>query len=91
METLTTCNPSTLAPYTPSGSNPWDAQKVKHLYRRLGYGASMAELTAALSITPGEAVQNMIDEAIATPNTFTPEWAFWAFGCLLYTSPSPRD
>ena len=80
METLTTCNPSTLAPYTPSGSNPWDAQKVKHLYRRLGYGATMAELTAALSITPGEAVQNMIDEAIATPNTFTPEWAFWAFG-----------
>lgn len=79
METLTTCNLSTLAPYDPSGDNPWDAQKARNLYRRVGYGATPLEVTAALALNPSALVQNLIDEAINLPNTFTPEWAFWSF------------
>lgn len=79
METLTTCNLATLAPYVPTGDNPWDAQKVRHLYRRLGYGATESELNTALALSPGEVVQNIIDQALTTPNTYTPDWGFWSF------------
>jgi hypothetical protein len=33
-------------PYEPSAENPWDRKKVGHLYRRAGFGATMAELDA---------------------------------------------
>lgn len=79
MEALTACNFSTLTPYVPSASNTWDAHKVRHLYRRLGYGATTSELDTALALSPTEVLQNLISEAINTPNTFTPEWGFWSF------------
>jgi hypothetical protein len=36
-------------PYRPGPENPWDRKKVGHLYRRAGFGASMAELEAGLA------------------------------------------
>jgi len=36
------------APYEPSDANPWDRRKVGHLYRRAGFGATVAELDAGV-------------------------------------------
>ncbi|HEY3787791.1 MAG TPA: DUF1800 family protein, partial [Urbifossiella sp.] len=36
-------------PYSPSPSNPWDARKVGHLYRRAGFGATHAEIAAGVA------------------------------------------
>src|SRR6185312_11105024 len=38
-----------LQPYKPTPSNPWDARKVGHLYRRAGFGATHAEIDAGLA------------------------------------------
>jgi uncharacterized protein (DUF1800 family) len=35
-------------PYHPTADNPWDRKKVGHLYRRAGFGATMAEIDAGV-------------------------------------------
>jgi uncharacterized protein (DUF1800 family) len=35
-------------PYEPTATNPWDRKKVGHLYRRAGFGATVAELDAGV-------------------------------------------
>ena len=35
-------------PYQPTDANPWDRKKVGHLYRRAGFGATVAELDAGV-------------------------------------------
>jgi uncharacterized protein (DUF1800 family) len=35
-------------PYEPTATNPWDRKKVGHLYRRAGFGATVAELAAGV-------------------------------------------
>lgn len=79
METITSCNTATLAGYTPTGDNPWDMAKAKHLYRRLGYGAIDATINLALAGTPQSAVDTLMNEAINMPNTPAPEWGYWSF------------
>ncbi len=71
------CNTSTLAPYVPTTENPWDATKVNHLYRRLGFGISHVDTQTALSQSPSNLVDQLIDEAIAMPPTPAPVWANW--------------
>ena len=36
-------------PYVPSASNPWNLDRVEHLHRRLGFGATRAELQRDLA------------------------------------------
>jgi len=81
METIATpsCNTSTLAPYVPTGLNPWDVTKVQHVYRRLGFGASQTKVDDALPLTPGTFIDNLVDGAAALPNTPTPFWGNWTF------------
>lgn len=71
------CVTGTLAPYMPNADAPWDKRKVMHLYRRMGFGATPEELDAALSQTPSQLVDNLIDAAIALPLPAEPEWAYW--------------
>lgn len=73
----TTCVTGTLAPYVPSTDIPWDERRAKHLFRRMGFGASPEELTAALSQNPTDLVDSMVDAAIALPLAEEPEWAYW--------------
>src|SRR5947209_5316833 len=40
------------APYKPSDKAPWDVRRAGHLYRRAGFGATAAELEAALADGP---------------------------------------
>lgn len=37
------------SPYSPTERNPWDLRKVGHLYRRAGFGATLAELERGLA------------------------------------------
>lgn len=80
METIATptCNSSTLALYEPSSQNPWDTSKIKHVYRRLGFGASQDDVDAALSLTPGQFINLLVDTADNRQPTPAPYWAFYS-------------
>lgn len=77
MPTTTNCNVASLAVYSPTNSNPWNAQKVNHLYRRLGFGASPEMVNNALNQTPSDLIDNLIDEAINMLPTTAPNWGYW--------------
>lgn len=74
---ILSCATGTLAPYQPSGAAPWDKKRAQHLYRRMGFGGTPAEIDAALSQEPGALVDALIDEALALPLSPEPEWAYW--------------
>jgi len=80
MNTLITpsCNDSTLAPYTSSGGNPWNTTKVKHVFRRLGFGASQDQVDAALALSPSEFIDNLVDDAFNLPPTPAPPWGYFS-------------
>ncbi len=71
------CVTGTLAPYVPNASAPWDKRRVQHLYRRLSFGATPDEVTAALTQTPSALVDSLINQAVALPLPPEPEWAYW--------------
>ncbi|MDA0834086.1 MAG: DUF1800 domain-containing protein [Planctomycetota bacterium] len=48
-------------PYVPNASDPWDAVKVAHLYRRTSFGASYAEIQAGLKTDPESLVRQILN------------------------------
>ncbi|WP_109851231.1 DUF1800 family protein [Aquimarina sp. AU58] len=74
----TSCNLASLAEYVPSPGNPWNVSKINHLYRRIAFGASKAEVLAALAQNnPSALVDQLIDDAIALNATPPPAWGLW--------------
>ncbi len=73
MEYFVNCNTSTLAEY----ATPLDAYRAEHLYRRLGFSASVQTINAAVGQTAGNLVDTLVDQALATPPIPPPEWADW--------------
>jgi len=73
------CNTSTLQPYVPTSQNLWDTSKVNHVFRRLGFGASQTEVDAALTLSPEDFIDNLVDTAFNLPTTTTPPWGYWSF------------
>mgnify|MGYP003626382827 CR=1 FL=1 len=80
METINmpSCNDATLIPYSPNAQNPWNTTKVKHVYRRLGFGAKQMDVDAALSLSPGDFIDNLVDTAANEPQTPAPTWGYWS-------------
>lgn len=76
---VTSCNTSSLATYVPSSDKPWNAKRVNHLFRRLGFGANIEDVNSALTSTPAEYIDSMVDQAIALPQTEAPVWANWNY------------
>ena len=74
---LTLLPVNTIDPYIPSTEKPWNAQRVQHLYSRLGHGASYADIQAGLAMSPTDLVDSLIDGVLALPDPTPPEWAFW--------------
>ena len=72
------CNDSTLEPYAPSSQNPWNTSKINHVYRRLGFGAIQSDIDAALSLTPDEFIDNLVDTAASLPVTPEPFWGHFS-------------
>jgi len=77
MSIVFSCETGTLAPYVPSADMPWDERRVRHLYRRLAFGANHSTIQAALAQDPQDLVDALIDEALATPLPDPPDWANW--------------
>ncbi len=68
-----------LDPYTPSTQKPWNKERVAHLYRRLGYGASLAEINDVLNaspvVSPSQLVDQLLDSVLNAPAPVAPFWA----------------
>ncbi|MDL5514109.1 DUF1800 domain-containing protein [Arenibacter sp. M-2] len=73
MEFFINCNTSSLAPYT----TPLDGQRAQHLYRRLGFSASVQTINQAIGQTAGTLVNSLISEAQNMPPLAAPIWADW--------------
>jgi uncharacterized protein (DUF1800 family) len=73
MEYFVNCNTSTLAQYT----TPLDKVRAAHLYRRLGFSASVQTINAAIGQNPGTLVDALINEAVTMPPLAAPAWADW--------------
>jgi uncharacterized protein (DUF1800 family) len=61
--------------YVPSADKPWNAQRVAHVYRRLGFGATVQQIQQGLSMTPGELIDQLLDTAA---NLGTPDPPYWS-------------
>ena len=53
-----------LQPYVPSADKPWNARRVAHVYRRLGFGASLAQIQQGLQMSPSDLIDQLFDTAI---------------------------
>ncbi len=95
MEAFMTCNTGTLAPYVPTPENPWNEEKVNHVFRRLAFGASKQELEAALLLTPDQLIDQIFADAKGLAATPPPFWANWTVNDYPVTidpmSPVPAD
>ena len=74
-----TCAIESLNPYIPTAALPWNEQRIKHLYRRLSFGASLATISSAKDKLPSRLVDELIDNAINAPQPNAPEWAEWDY------------
>lgn len=57
--------PALWQPYTPSERMPWNRERVTHLFRRAAFGATQAQIDAALQKSPGEVIDSLIDSPAA--------------------------
>ncbi len=69
--------PNAWAAYEPTAANPWDRKKVGHLYRRAGFGATIAELDAGEKAGPGPTLERLLNGA-PEADDFTRTSAFMA-------------
>ena len=61
VQTETSINPKTAwERYRPTAESPWDLKKAGHLYRRAAFGATLAELQAAVEAGPDRAVEQLL-------------------------------
>ena len=65
----------TLQPYTPSVDKPWNALRVMHLYRRLGFGATLEQIQQGLQLSPSALVDQLLDTAFDLDIPAPPYWA----------------
>lgn len=56
---------TTLAEWKPTAGQ-WDEHTINHLYRRAGYGATMAEINAAKAKSPGAVIDALLDNSLVT-------------------------
>ena len=68
------CAINDIQTYQPSAEKPWNKERIAHLYRRLGFGATYNEIIAGLATDPEDLVDQLIDGAFNLPNPATPFW-----------------
>jgi len=61
------CIQGTLAPYVPDQDQPWNAQRIRHLYNRISFGATTAEVSAGLQMTPSDLIDQLLTQAESQP------------------------
>lgn len=75
MTVSTSCITTGLQPYIPSSQSPWNELRVKHVYRRLGYDSNQFMISNALSISPSQLIDQLINESLNAPSWPAPSWA----------------
>ena len=73
MEYFINCNTAPLTPY----STPLDRTRAAHLYRRLGFSASVETIDAAEGQNAGTLVDTLVNQAINQAPLPAPVWADW--------------
>ena len=73
MQYFVNCNTSTLAQYT----TPLDKSRAAHLYRRLGFSASVDTVNSAENQQAGALVDTLINQAVGMAPSAAPVWANW--------------
>ena len=66
--------PGGLAPFEPSPDQPWNEARARHLLRRTTYGVHRPDVDALLALSPAEAVDLIVDGALARPPLDRPDW-----------------
>ncbi len=64
-----------LEPYIPSAQKPWNQQRVQHLYRRIGFGATQAQTQAALAVSPDVLIEQLLNTAAGLPLPALTVWS----------------
>ncbi|MBP9152813.1 MAG: DUF1800 domain-containing protein [Flavobacteriales bacterium] len=77
MSAPATCDLDGITPYVPSTTKPWDERRIKHLYRRMGFGTDLATLQAAESLNPQILVDALVNQAVNLAPTPAPAWGNW--------------
>ena len=63
--------------FIPSNSNPWNKEKAKLLLRRMGFCTDFNSINRYLLMTPGDVVDELLQEANDLSPTTAPEWGYW--------------
>lgn len=66
-----------LQPYQPSAAMPWNEQRVAHLYRRLGFGATYEQIQQGLQMSPSDLIDQLLDTAADLGAPDPPYWGGW--------------
>lgn len=82
---------NTINPYVPSAEKPWNEQRVRHLYQRLGYGASVAEVQAGLAMNPSDLVDQLLDDVANMAAPTPPAYANWVWNDYLEATNQDSD
>ncbi|GAB5535154.1 MAG: hypothetical protein Rubg2KO_14030 [Rubricoccaceae bacterium] len=64
-----------IEPYVPSEGAKWTRRRVQHLLRRTGFGTTPAAIDAFGDMSPGDAVDALVDGVLALPDMPRPSWA----------------
>jgi hypothetical protein len=70
------CNSGSISPYVPSTQKPWDKKLIQHFYRRIGFGATLNEISNALIQEPSVFIDGVIDGIVELSPTSPPPWAY---------------
>ncbi|MEM8600887.1 MAG: DUF1800 domain-containing protein [Bacteroidota bacterium] len=64
-----------LAPYAPTAEAPWDDRRLRHLLRRTGFGATVADVETYQRFAPQDTVTRLLNAARRAPLLTPPDWA----------------
>jgi hypothetical protein len=67
-------NGNPLDPYIPSTAKPWNAQRVAHLFRRMGFAATNEQIQQGLLMTPSDLIDQLLDAAYDLGSPDPPIW-----------------
>lgn len=73
------CTTGSLLPYEPTADKPWNRQRIRHLFRRLGLGATPEQLHWAEALAPDALVDELLYGAFLQPLPVPPSWADWNY------------
>jgi hypothetical protein len=75
MTVSTSCITTGLQPYIPTSQSPWNELRIRHAYRRIGYDANQSMISNALSLSPSQLIDQLIDESLNAPDWPQPSWS----------------